>query len=154
MRMLFVFSLLMVGLALAEGPANNGGSKTAPSGHGSVGVAEQGARETGTATQAIAIPAGAVLAEPYLYRYTDAEGKIWFYRETPFGVVRYPEQAAVAPQNPVADGIVATDDGDGVRFERLGPFGVYHWRRNKSELDPGEQAAWDRERARVAAKQE
>jgi hypothetical protein len=69
-------------------------------------------------------------------------------------VVRYPDEPVVTPKNPVPDGIIATDDGEAVRFERLGPFGIYHWRRNKSELDAGEQAAWDRERARLAAKQE
>jgi len=147
MRLFFVFSLLTVALAQAEGPVVSGGSNTAPFGHGSV-------RGPEGAVKATAIPAGAVEAAPYLYRYTDREGKSWFYRETPFGVVRYPDAPLVTPKNPVPNGIIATDDGEAVRFERLGPFGIYHWRRNKSELDAGEQAAWDRERARLAAKQE
>ena len=32
------------------------------------------------------IPKGATQVEPNLYRYTDAQGKTWFYRRFPFGV--------------------------------------------------------------------
>jgi hypothetical protein len=133
MRLLFVLSLLTVASAVAEGPVASGAGRQA---------------------RGTAIPAGAVETAPYLYRFTDAEGKVWFYRQTPFGVVHFQEQPVVAAKDSVPDGIRAIEDGDGVRFERLGPFGIYHWRRNKSELDAGEQAAWDRERARRNAKQE
>ncbi len=131
MRRYFVFSLLTVALAAAEGPGVSGAARPA---------------------QSIVIPAAAVLAAPYLYRYSDAEGKIWFYRQTPFGVARFPDTPAVVSKDPEPDGIRATEDGEAVRFERPGPFGTYRWKRNKSELDPGEQAAWDRERARIHAK--
>ena len=40
----------------------------------------------------------------------------------------------------------ATEDGDTVRFERPGPFGVYKWQKKKSDLDETEKAAL-RERA-------
>jgi hypothetical protein len=133
MRRFFVFSVLTVALAQAEGPVVSG---------------------TGRQAQVTVIPSSAVPAAPYLFRYTDQYGKSWFYRQTPFGVVSYPEQPVAAPKDPEPDGIRATEDGEAVRFERLGPFGVYHWRRNKSELDAGEQAAWDRERARVNAKRD
>ena len=133
MRLFFVFSLLTTALAGAETPVAGGAGRQA---------------------QAAAVPSGAAEAAPYLYRYTDREGKTWFYRQTPFGVVRYLDQPAAAPKQPEADGIRATEDGQAVRFERPGPFGIYRWTRNKSELDAGEQAAWDRERARLAAKQE
>lgn len=133
MKLLFVLSLLTVASAVAAEPVAGGVSRQA---------------------QATVIPAGAVRIAPYLYRYADAQGKIWFYRETPFGVVHFQEQPVTAAKDPVPDGIRAAEDGDGVRFERLGPFGTYHWRRNKAELDAGEQAAWDRERARLNAKQE
>src|SRR4051812_2926222 len=36
------------------------------------------------------VPEGAVQIEPYAYSYTDAEGKEWLYRRTPFGVSRTP----------------------------------------------------------------
>lgn len=130
MRLFFVFSFLTVALAQAEGPVVGGAARPA---------------------QATGIPAGAVEAAPYLYRYTDQDGQIWFYRQTPFGVMRFRDQPVSAPKDPEGVGIRATEDGDAVRFERPGPFGVYHWKRNKSELDAGERAAWDRERARVNA---
>jgi hypothetical protein len=128
MRLFFVFSFLTVVLAQAEGPVAGGAVRQ---------------------VQATVIPAGAVEAAPYLYRYTDREGKSWFYRQTPFGVVRFPDQPVAVPKAPDPDGIRATEDGEAVRFERPGPFGIYRWRRNKTELDAGEKAAWDRERARV-----
>ena len=67
-------------------------------------------------------------------------------------VVRFQDQAVAPPKDPEPDGIRAIEDGDAIRFERPGPFGIYHWRRNKADLDDGERAAWDRERARVNAK--
>ena len=140
MRLIFVFSLLTAALAQAAEPV-------------AAAKVSEPRPEGAVVTRPAAIPAGAVQAAPYLYRYTDREGKSWFYRETPFGVVRYPDQPEVALKSPAPVGMIASDDGDGVRFERLGPFGIYHWRRNKSELDAGEQAAWDRERARLNAKE-
>ena len=116
--------------------------------------ASAGKPAAGNQAKVMTIPAGAVAAAPYLYRYTDSEGKVWFYRQTPFGVVRFPDQPVAAPKDPVPDGIRATEDGETIRFERPGPFGIYHWKRSKSELQPDEQAAWDRERARLNAKQE
>jgi len=97
-----------------------------------------------------AVPAGAVAVESNLYRYTDAEGKTWIYRRTPFGVTRA-EARSVAPQRPEAwDNTKAWDDGDAVRFERPGPFGVYRWRTRKSDLDAAEQAFWARRQAALA----
>jgi len=51
----------------------------------------------GTAT--LAIPAGAVVVESNLYRHTDAQGKTWIYRRTPFGITRA-EAQSVAPARP------------------------------------------------------
>ena len=127
-RLILVFSLLTVA-AQAEQPA--GASSPQPG-------------------RAITIPAGAVQTAPYVYRYTDKDGKKWFYSETPFGVMRSPDEPKAAAQKTEPDGIRAFEDGDTVRFERLGPFGIYHWTKKKSELDAGEQAALDRERALIA----
>jgi hypothetical protein len=103
-----------------------------------------------TGTAQFAIPASAVAVESNLYRYTDAQGKTWIYRRTPFGVTRA-EAHSVAPQRPEAwDNTRAWDDGDGVRFERQGPFGVYRWRTRKSGLDAAEQAFWARQQAAMA----
>jgi hypothetical protein len=90
----------------------------------------------------LALPAGAVAVESNLYRHTDAQGKTWIYRQTPFGITRA-EAQSVAPVRPEAwDNTKAWDDGDSVRFERPGPFGMYRWRTKKSELDAAEQAFW------------
>lgn len=89
------------------------------------------------------IPAGAVLVEPFLYRYTDSGGKVWMYRQTPFGMSKWQESATPAPQPPPAksEPVVVTDLGDSVRFERKTPFGGGTWVRKKTELTD-EEKAW------------
>jgi hypothetical protein len=117
------------------------------------------------------IPAGAVKAEDG-YHYTDAQGRKWIYRRTPFGVshalatdtppaaaghIAATDTAPAAksagpssrPATAAEANIRATDHGDTVSFERPGPFGVYKWARKKSELDPAERAAWQRAAAPV-----
>src|SRR5258708_3701600 len=42
-------------------------------------------------TKPVEIPKDAVESEPGTYRYTDAQGKRWVYRKTPFGVARAEE---------------------------------------------------------------
>jgi hypothetical protein len=106
--------------------------------------------------QPLQIPAGAMESEPGTFRHTDAQGKKWIYRKTPFGIARI----ADVPSDPEADrlaevrgsDIKATQDGDTIRFERPGPFGVYKWQKNKSELNEMEQAVWKRQQADVSEK--
>ena len=106
-------------------------------------------------TAPLAIPAGAVAVESNLYRHTDAQGKTWIYRQTPFGVTRGGSPVRRLAVRPEAwDNTRAWDDGDAVRFERPGPFGVYRWRTKKSELDAAEQAFWARQQAGPASGQE
>jgi hypothetical protein len=120
--------------------------------------------------QPLQIPAGALESEPGTFRYTDARGKKWIYRKTPFGIARLedvPSGKALASDKAAGkslravevDGVdvkgadvQATEDGDTIRFERPGPFGVYKWQKNKSELDEMEQAVWNRQRSGMAAK--
>jgi hypothetical protein len=107
-------------------------------------VAAKAAPKTADASKPAAIPAGAVQDVDGDYRYTDPEGKKWLYRKTPFGVTRLedtPERATAKTAAANGAGIKATEDGDKVRFERLGPFGVWKWEKNKSELDDTEKAA-------------
>ena len=104
------------------------------------------------------IPKGAVETDPGTFRYTDSDGKKWIYRKTPFGVARLEDKPADAADaaKPAADpsaGVKATEDGDIVRFERSGPFGVYKWQKKKSELDEIERAALERARAVAKANQ-
>jgi hypothetical protein len=105
----------------------------------------------------IVIPAGATQTEPGTYTYTDAQGKKWIYRKTPFGIARAEDKPSVAPAVPAAANITAAEDGDTVRFERPGPFGPYRWQKKKSELTADEQAALEKSRGKTdeaKAKQE
>jgi hypothetical protein len=97
------------------------------------------------------VPAGAAEISPGLFKHTDAAGKTWFYRKTPFGVVKSSEEVAAAPAqpegtpaprgNPFGDAKASTDtaplvkaveDGDSYKFERTTPFGPARWMRKKS----------------------
>jgi hypothetical protein len=105
------------------------------------------------------IPKNAVETEPGTFRATDSDGKRWIYRKTPFGVSRAedtPDANAAAAPKPAdsADGVTAVEDGDTVRFERSGPFGVYKWSKKKSELDETERTALERSRAAAKTKQD
>jgi hypothetical protein len=112
--------------------------------------------------QEVTIPAGAVEVEPYTYRYTDAQGKKWIYRKTPFGISRAEVKAVEDPKAEDAkkderarliDTTTAVEDGDTIRFERPGPFGVGKWQRKKTELNEVEHAVWDREMQKRAARE-
>jgi hypothetical protein len=98
----------------------------------------------------LAIPAGAVRGADGDMHYTDPQGKKWIYRITPFGVARLEEkteaQAKVLEAEKAA-GIKAFEEGDKVRFERQGPFGVWKWEKKKSDLDETEKAALETARA-------
>ncbi len=98
------------------------------------------------APQNVEIPRDAEKIEPYTYRHTDKTGKVWIYRETPFGIVKFPEDQARKPK-PVEnqDDWTAVEEGDNIRFERPSPFGKYRWIRKKSELSEAEKQVWERE---------
>jgi hypothetical protein len=111
----------------------------------------------------LTLPPGAKQVDSATYTFTDAQGKKWIYRKTPFGLARLEDKAVEATATPAAasnDGIVATEDGDTIRFERPGPFGTYKWQKKKSELADDEKAAWERSKdkdkdaAAAKAKQE
>lgn len=98
----------------------------------------------------VKLPPGAVEAGADTWHYTDREGRKWIYRKTPWGLSRFEDRdKAATPET--AKGEAATlrafDDGDYVRFERPGPFGVYKWRQSKSKLNEEEQRAWERAQA-------
>jgi hypothetical protein len=104
------------------------------------------------------IPAGAVEFEPGFYHYTDAKGKKWILRKTPFGIARIEDTGAPLRNKRDEDhgmeGVKVTEDGDSVKFERPGPFGIRKWEKKKTDLDAGEKAAWEREKAKAATKQD
>ncbi len=109
---------------------------------------QQAPKPAGVVVKQLEIPAGAVSDEDG-YHYTDAQGKKWLYRKTPFGVARL-EDPGAKPASKAAsspdDYVNATEDGDAIRFERPGPFGTYRWTRKKSELSASERAIWERSR--------
>jgi hypothetical protein len=138
-----IFTLLMVCVAAATAADKAAPKKAKPAPANKV--------------QDITIPAGAVEVEPYTYRYTDAQGKKWIYRKTPFGVSRAEDKAVEDPKKDenarLIDATTAVEDGDSVRFERPGPFGVAKWQRKKTELNEVEHAVWDRELQKQAARE-
>jgi hypothetical protein len=102
------------------------------------------------------LPDGAVKAADGSYRYTDPQGKKWIFRKTPFGMARFEDKpldvSTRAESAKRYEDVKATEDGDTVRFERPGPFGIYKWQRKKTELNEMEQTVWSREQSRIAAK--
>jgi hypothetical protein len=128
------------------------------------------------AVAAAEIPAGAVDAGNGVWRYTDARGKNWVYRKTPFGVSRTEDTGArpdphgeSALQERTASGddamrralagassavpeISAAAEGDAIRFTRRTPFGVSVWRRKATELNEQEREAWQRSQGAPSAR--
>lgn len=86
------------------------------------------------------VPAGAKEVGPNLYRYTDAQGKTWMYRKTPFGVGKWEDKPSEQPA--ASDGVPTkvTDLGDSYQFQRPTPFGTQKWTVKKSELNDFEKA--------------
>jgi hypothetical protein len=118
---------------------------------GAVSAADSKPAAAAAKTQnAVVLPKEAVAISPGTYTYTDPQGKKWIFRQTPFGMAKFedidrPATDAEAQQKQVAD-MRAVEDGEFIRFERPGPFGIYRWKQKKTELDAIEQAAWDRAR--------
>lgn len=108
-----------------------------------------------SAVAGAALPKGAIEIEPNLYRYTDAQGKSWLARRTPFGFSTWEDKPA-PPQSVHADSappIKATDLGDTVRFERQTPFGKSTWLRKKTELNDDEKGWLEAAEGQKAASQ-
>jgi hypothetical protein len=99
------------------------------------------------------IPKGATQIEPNLYRFTDAQGKTWFYRRFPFGVSKWEDKPVeqVAKEEPLAS--VVRDLGDSVEFQRRTPFGISKWVSKKTDLNDDEKellATYEAKRAAAA----
>jgi hypothetical protein len=109
-------------------------------------------------TQVAGIPADAVQIAPYTYRFSDAKGTVWIYRQTPFGVSRR-EDVPVSPEEAkknqeardrLIEATRAVEEGESIHFTRDSPFGPMQWTRNKADLNEIEQAVWSRELAKRA----
>ena len=79
-------------------------------------------------------------------RITDADGKVYEIRETPFGPMKFPVKTEDSARVTSADAFLKiVEEGDSLRFRRQTPFGVTEWVRKKSELNDTEKQAWERE---------
>jgi hypothetical protein len=120
--------------------------------------------------EANTIPAGATEISKGTYKHTDANGKSWIYRKTPFGISKTAEDSennrpidtTASPErgNPFAGekstssnsttpNVSVVEEGDSVKFERATPFGPTRWTRKKSELSKEEQELVERSRSRA-----
>jgi hypothetical protein len=128
LRISILAALLVTGLAAFDGgKKDEPGNPPAPS-------------------AAIGPPKEAVEIAPYTFRYTDARGKVWMYRQTPFGWMKA-ERKDIPEAVPATVDLPETrvaEDGDSVRFERNTPFGMTRWKRKKSELTEQEKQIFDR----------
>ncbi|MGO9095573.1 MAG: hypothetical protein ACLQGV_10150 [Bryobacteraceae bacterium] len=118
-----------------QNPGDRNASGPSPSSHAATAVDSEA--PTG-------LPAGAVKIGPYRWRYADAQGKVWMYRDTPFGLTRVPDQKPpeeVAPPNWKAVRV-----GDEIQFERPTPFGGMRWTKKEDQLDSLERKVWERDR--------
>ncbi|HBY58438.1 MAG TPA: hypothetical protein DEH78_01365 [Solibacterales bacterium] len=98
--------------------------------------------------KAITVPQGATLVETGLWKHTGKDGLTWFYRQSPFGVIKVAEKDMQFKPDPgvtsAAATILAVEEGDTVRFEKPSPFGLVRWTKKKTELNDVELAAWKR----------
>ncbi|MBK5291977.1 MAG: hypothetical protein JJE04_09910 [Acidobacteriia bacterium] len=134
MKVAVALPCLVLALGMAAGQRKSNGAKPARA---------PAAAAKSQAPKSTTIPAGAVEVEPGIFQHTDGKGKVWLYRRTPFGIAKYEPESAVETA-PSGEGLLASAEGDSVRFERKTPFGVTRWTKKKSELNAEESAAWKR----------
>ena len=118
------------------------------------------------------IPPNATRTGENTWTHTDAQGKTWTYRRTPFGMQKSEagaQQAApyalpetvrdrespfsaqgtpAAPPAAAAEELVATESGDSVTFQRQTPFGRNTWTKKKADLNDEERALLERAKSR------
>jgi hypothetical protein len=90
------------------------------------------------------LPAAATKIGSYRWRYTDAQGKVWIYRDTPFGLTKVLDQKP--PEEVAPPSWKAVRVGDEIQFERPTPFGGMRWTKKEDQLDSLERKVWERDR--------
>lgn len=91
----------------------------------------------------VTLPAGAVKVDTYTWKYTDATGKKWVYRQTGFGLQKAPEKTSEVTLPDYKPQIAVREDGENLVFEKQTGFGVQRWSRKRTELNELEQQAWE-----------
>jgi hypothetical protein len=133
---LLVLAAAMPTPAAQNKPDANG--KTAPAAQQEKTAAAQGKKSASTAQGKSTAPAPK--------RVTEADGKTYEIRDTPFGPMKFPVKTEEAAREASADAFLKViEEGDSLRFRRQTPFGVTEWVRKKSELNDTEKQAWERE---------
>ncbi len=98
-----------------------------------------------------AIPAGAEQVDQYTWRHKDKAGKTWLYRKSPFGIMRTeedPEMAKMAASTTVQPEVAfVAEEGDLLRFQVQGPFGMNRYTKKKTQLTAAEKSAWEQKTA-------
>lgn len=97
-------------------------------------------------------PAGAEKIEEGMFRWKDTVGKVWIYKQTPFGWSRYEEPAAERAAVAEDPGFsVMSETEDAVKFVKTTPFGKSSWERKKSELSADETTVYEKKKAAETA---
>lgn len=89
----------------------------------------------------VTIPRDAVKVDDLTWRHTAADGKVWIYRKTAFGLAKFDEQVEARKRGPDRDerATKVVDLGDKVRFSRPTAMGISTWTKAKSELTDDER---------------
>ena len=151
-----LFGIMLTGsLAAQQSDTNNTGtSSQRPAGTQNSGPQTAKPREMkplgpqktdinrGTNTTSVTIPANAERIDSLHYRAKDDKGVVWNYTKTPFGINKEKADEETKPMGSSKQPeIIATDQGDSVKFERRTPFGKNVWTKKKTDLDDSEKAA-------------
>jgi hypothetical protein len=112
-----------------------GNAKTAPAAEQKKAAAAQGKKDASP-------PQGkSTTTAPKLV--TDADGRVFEIRETPFGPMKLLVKSEDSSREALAAAsLKVTEEGDSLRFRRQTPFGQMEWVRKKSELNDTEKQAW------------
>ena len=133
---LLVLAAGMPAPAAQDKPDANG--KAAPAAQHKKTAAAQGKKNASTTQGKSTTPAPK--------RVTEADGKTYEIRETPFGPMKFPVKTEDSAREAPADAFLkVVEEGDSLRFRRQTPFGLTEWVRKKSELNETEKQAWERE---------
>lgn len=130
---LFV-SFLLSALGLGAAPQSASRSKQATS------AAPKEAAKAKPAN--LSVPPDAERLGEGLWRAKDREGKVWLYKRTPFGIVRYEDGGAKDEPEPQQPEIRVVKAGaNEIVFERRTPFGARTWTKSAADLDGAEKRA-------------
>jgi hypothetical protein len=135
-------ALLLVVAAAMPAPA----AQNKPDANGKAAPAAQQKKTAAAQGKKNASPPQHKSTAPAPKRVTEADGKTYEIRETPFGPMKFPVKTEAPARETPADAFLKiTEEGDSLRFRRQSPFGMTEWVRKKSELNETEKQAWERE---------